>query len=151
MGKTCQQSPRDSSDSGSQTLTDEFRRAAAGSWLCSGGTLLHTQPPTLAGTPTRARRRLVATLALGVLVLAATALAAPAAAATPPDSSVAAQLNVPSIPRPILTVHVYDEAKFEETLELVDNTSPYALTGAVFAQDRYAIDLASERLQNAAG
>lgn len=61
--------------------------------------MLHAQPRTLAGTPTRAHRRLVATLALGVLVLAAAALAAPAAAATPPDSSVAAQLNVPSIPR----------------------------------------------------
>ncbi|MBF9237090.1 L-glutamate gamma-semialdehyde dehydrogenase [Hymenobacter sp. BT683] len=52
---------------------------------------------------------------------------------------------------PVLTVHVYDADKFEETLELVDSTSPYALTGAVFAQDRYAIDLASNRLMNAAG
>ena len=52
---------------------------------------------------------------------------------------------------PVLTVHVYDEADFEQTLELVDTTSPYALTGAVFAQDRYAINLASKRLVNAAG
>jgi 1-pyrroline-5-carboxylate dehydrogenase len=52
---------------------------------------------------------------------------------------------------PVLTVHVYDADKFEETLDLVDSTSPYALTGAIFSQDRYAIDLASKRLQNAAG
>ncbi|WP_035559333.1 L-glutamate gamma-semialdehyde dehydrogenase [Hymenobacter sp. IS2118] len=52
---------------------------------------------------------------------------------------------------PVLTVHVYDADKFEEALDLVDSTSPYALTGAVFAQDRYAIDLASKRLQHAAG
>ncbi|HEX8328450.1 MAG TPA: L-glutamate gamma-semialdehyde dehydrogenase [Hymenobacter sp.] len=52
---------------------------------------------------------------------------------------------------PVLTLHVYDADKFEETLDLVDSTSPYALTGAVFSQDRYAIDLASKRLQNAAG
>ena len=51
---------------------------------------------------------------------------------------------------PVLTMHVYDADKFEEVLELVDSTSPYALTGAVFSQDRYAIDLASKRLQNAA-
>ena len=52
---------------------------------------------------------------------------------------------------PVLTMHVYDEADFEQTLELVDTTSPYALTGAIFAQDRYAITLASKRLVNAAG
>jgi len=52
---------------------------------------------------------------------------------------------------PVLTVHVYDADKFEETLELVDTTSPYALTGAVFSQDRYAIDLASKKLVHAAG
>ena len=52
---------------------------------------------------------------------------------------------------PVLTMHVYDEADFEQTLALVDTTSPYALTGAVFAQDRYAIALASKRLVNAAG
>lgn len=52
---------------------------------------------------------------------------------------------------PVLTIFVYDEAKFEETLELVDNTSIYALTGAILAQDRYAIELATKKLSNAAG
>ena len=52
---------------------------------------------------------------------------------------------------PVLTVYVYHAENFEQTLELVDQTSPYALTGAVFAQDRYAIDLASRKLANAAG
>lgn len=52
---------------------------------------------------------------------------------------------------PVLTVHVYDENKFEEILEVVDNTSPYALTGAIFSKDRYAVDLATHKLRNAAG
>ncbi len=52
---------------------------------------------------------------------------------------------------PVLTIFVYDENKFEETLELVDSTSIYALTGAILAQDRYAIDLATRKLSNAAG
>ena len=52
---------------------------------------------------------------------------------------------------PVLTVHVYDENKFEEILEIIDQTSPYALTGAVFSKDRYAVDLATYRLRNAAG
>jgi len=52
---------------------------------------------------------------------------------------------------PVLTVHVYDEAKWLETLDLVDSTSPYALTGAIFAQDRYAIEQGMQRLRNAAG
>jgi 1-pyrroline-5-carboxylate dehydrogenase len=52
---------------------------------------------------------------------------------------------------PVLTVHVYDETKWPETLDLVDRTSPYALTGAVFAQDRYAIEQALGHLRNAAG
>ncbi|GAB3349586.1 L-glutamate gamma-semialdehyde dehydrogenase [Lysobacter tyrosinilyticus] len=52
---------------------------------------------------------------------------------------------------PVLTIHVYDESKWFETLELVDGTSPYALTGAVFAQDRYAVEQALDRLRNAAG
>jgi len=52
---------------------------------------------------------------------------------------------------PVLTVFVYDENKFEETLELVDSTSPYALTGSILAQDRYAIELATKKLSNAAG
>jgi 1-pyrroline-5-carboxylate dehydrogenase len=52
---------------------------------------------------------------------------------------------------PVVTVHVYDDNEFEATLELVDSTSPYALTGAIFSQDRYAIDLATKKLVNAAG
>jgi 1-pyrroline-5-carboxylate dehydrogenase len=52
---------------------------------------------------------------------------------------------------PILTIYVYDENKFEDALRLVDSTSPYALTGAVIAQDRFAIELATKKLRNAAG
>ncbi len=52
---------------------------------------------------------------------------------------------------PILTIYIYDENKYEETLKLVDNTSPYALTGAVLAQDRYAVELAVNKLRNSAG
>lgn len=52
---------------------------------------------------------------------------------------------------PVLTIYVYPENEFEKTLNIVDSTSPYALTGAIFSQDRYAIDLASKVLVNAAG
>lgn len=52
---------------------------------------------------------------------------------------------------PVLTIHVYDENKFEEILETVDQTSPYALTGAIFSKDRYAVDLATYKLRNTAG
>jgi 1-pyrroline-5-carboxylate dehydrogenase len=52
---------------------------------------------------------------------------------------------------PVGTVHVYDESKWLETLDVVDQTSPYALTGAVFARDRGAIQQAMEHLRNAAG
>lgn len=52
---------------------------------------------------------------------------------------------------PVLTVYVYDENKYEETLALLDDTSPYALTGAIFAQDRYSIDIATAALRNSAG
>lgn len=52
---------------------------------------------------------------------------------------------------PVLTLFVYDEDKFNEALKLVDQTSPYALTGAVFATDRYAIETATRKLENAAG
>ena len=45
----------------------------------------------------------------------------------------------------------FDADKFEETLELVDSTSPYALTGAILGQDRYALELATKKLSNAAG
>ena len=52
---------------------------------------------------------------------------------------------------PVLTVHVYDPAKYAETLALCDRTSPYALTGAVFATDRGAVVQAKEALVNSAG
>lgn len=52
---------------------------------------------------------------------------------------------------PVLTIYVYPERKFEETLELLDQTSPYALTGSIISQDRASIDLATEKLRNAAG
>ncbi len=52
---------------------------------------------------------------------------------------------------PVLTIYVYDENKWEETLDLVNATSPYALTGAVFSQDRYAIITATNKLRHAAG
>ena len=52
---------------------------------------------------------------------------------------------------PVLSVYAYDDAKWSETLELVDRTSPYALTGSVFAKDRAAIVEAMSALRNAAG
>lgn len=52
---------------------------------------------------------------------------------------------------PVLTIYVYEDAKWTETLQLVDETSPYALTGAIFSQDRYAIEEATKALENAAG
>jgi 1-pyrroline-5-carboxylate dehydrogenase len=52
---------------------------------------------------------------------------------------------------PILTIHVHDDVPWEDILELVDSTSPYGLTGAVFATDRTAIDQAGQRLRHAAG
>jgi 1-pyrroline-5-carboxylate dehydrogenase len=52
---------------------------------------------------------------------------------------------------PVLTAHVYDDAKWKETLTVVDTTSPYALTGAVFAQDRRAVVEATFALRHAAG
>ncbi len=52
---------------------------------------------------------------------------------------------------PVLTVYVYDENEWEATLDVVDSTSPYALTGAVFSQDRYAIEVMTMKLVNAAG
>ena len=52
---------------------------------------------------------------------------------------------------PVLSIYVYDENKFEETLDLVDSTSAYALTGCVFSQDRNIINHVSRRLVNAAG
>jgi 1-pyrroline-5-carboxylate dehydrogenase len=52
---------------------------------------------------------------------------------------------------PVLTVYLYEDSQFERALELVDSTSPYALTGAVFARNRYAIDLATKALNHSAG
>ncbi len=52
---------------------------------------------------------------------------------------------------PILSIYVYEDKDWKETLKLVDETSPYSLTGAIFSQDRYAIDEAYKALENAAG
>jgi 1-pyrroline-5-carboxylate dehydrogenase len=52
---------------------------------------------------------------------------------------------------PVLTMYVYPDNDFEGALDLVDSTSPYALTGAIFSQDRAVVDLATARLRNAAG
>ena len=52
---------------------------------------------------------------------------------------------------PVVTAYVYDEKRVDDTLELVDSTSPYALTGAVFATDRGRIEHAAQALRNAAG
>ena len=52
---------------------------------------------------------------------------------------------------PVLTIYIYHENKYEETLDILNNTSDYALTGAVFAQDRYAVEIANQKLVNAAG
>ena len=52
---------------------------------------------------------------------------------------------------PVLTIYVYASTDFEKTLDLVDKTSQYALTGSILSQDRYAIQLATKKLENAAG
>lgn len=52
---------------------------------------------------------------------------------------------------PVLTIYVYEDEKYEETLELLDSTSPFALTGAIFARDRKAVQKAVCKLRNAAG
>ncbi|MGB0950118.1 MAG: aldehyde dehydrogenase family protein, partial [Marinirhabdus sp.] len=52
---------------------------------------------------------------------------------------------------PIVTIYVFDDSDWKETLQLVDGTSGYALTGAVFSKDRYALDVAVKALENAAG
>jgi 1-pyrroline-5-carboxylate dehydrogenase len=52
---------------------------------------------------------------------------------------------------PILTIYVYDHTKFEETIELVDSTSMYALTGSIFSKDRYVIEHVMNKLEHAAG
>ncbi len=52
---------------------------------------------------------------------------------------------------PVITIYVYDDEHFEETMDILNDTSPYALTGSIFATDRYAIDTACKRLQDSAG
>ena len=52
---------------------------------------------------------------------------------------------------PVLTIFVFEDSQFEETLTMVDGTSEYALTGSIMAKDRYAIDRATKALENAAG
>jgi 1-pyrroline-5-carboxylate dehydrogenase len=52
---------------------------------------------------------------------------------------------------PVLTVYTYEDKKFDETLELCDNTSPYALTGAIFARDRHVLKKMTDRLRQTAG
>ena len=52
---------------------------------------------------------------------------------------------------PVITIFIYQDAAFEETLQLIDQTSEYALTGAVFSTDRYAANVATRALENSAG
>lgn len=52
---------------------------------------------------------------------------------------------------PVLTIYIYNHTQFEETVELVDNTSIYGLTGSIFSKDRYVIEYAMKKLQHAAG
>jgi 1-pyrroline-5-carboxylate dehydrogenase len=52
---------------------------------------------------------------------------------------------------PVVTVYKYDDTKMDETLEILDNTSMYALTGAVFSQNRYNIEKIAKRLTNSSG
>ncbi|MBS1974735.1 MAG: aldehyde dehydrogenase family protein, partial [Bacteroidetes bacterium] len=52
---------------------------------------------------------------------------------------------------PVLTVYIYPANSFERTLELIDSTSPYALTGSIIAKDRGAVEVATNKLRNAAG
>ena len=52
---------------------------------------------------------------------------------------------------PVLSIFVYEDAAFEETMDILDKTSVYALTGSIFAKDRYAVELATKKLVNAAG
>ena len=52
---------------------------------------------------------------------------------------------------PIVTIYIYEDETFEDTLKLVDQTSDYALTGAIFSKDRYAVEVALDALENSAG
>ena len=66
-------------------------------------------------------------------------------------SDPAARLMQEEIFGPIVTAYVYEDDQWDQTIQLVDTTSPYALTGAVFANDRYAINQALAGLRQAAG
>ena len=52
---------------------------------------------------------------------------------------------------PVVTIYIYHDDNFEETMDLVDRTSPYALTGSIFSKDRFAIEMATQKLTHAAG
>ena len=52
---------------------------------------------------------------------------------------------------PVLTVYIYEDEKFDEMLDIVDSTSPYALTGSIFARERSVIEYATKKLENSAG
>lgn len=52
---------------------------------------------------------------------------------------------------PVLTIYVYEDEDFEKTMDLCDTTSPFALTGAIFAQDRYALNIMADRFRQTAG
>jgi len=52
---------------------------------------------------------------------------------------------------PVITIYVYHSENFEQTLVLVDQTSPYALTGSIMARDRFAVEMATKKLSNSAG
>ena len=52
---------------------------------------------------------------------------------------------------PVITIYVYEDEKFDETLDILDQTSPYALTGSIFSDNRYALEHATHKLRNAAG
>lgn len=61
------------------------------------------------------------------------------------------KIMVEEIFGPVLAIYVYQSENFDDVLSLIDNTSDYALTGAIFSQDRYALEYASKKLVNAAG
>ncbi|TAE67865.1 MAG: L-glutamate gamma-semialdehyde dehydrogenase [Bacteroidetes bacterium] len=61
------------------------------------------------------------------------------------------KIMVEEIFGPVLAIYIYQSENFDDVLDLVDNSSAYALTGAIFAQDRYALEYASKKLVNAAG
>lgn len=52
---------------------------------------------------------------------------------------------------PVITVYVYEDEDFEKTCEIIDNTTDYALTGSIFANERAAVVLAQQKLRNSAG